>query len=469
VQDTAFHQTVMMKWFKNLRVRFAMWTSLVILIVMAIFATYIYTSMAHGLVTAIDNSLALNASQIASGLNIENGKLVFSDNLVESGENADSQAGSFTVRILSPLGDSLYENGSYQGLPILHNRSFTTYNLPNGGSSVRLYTQPEYDNSRLIAIVQVAQSLTDVQTTLHRLIISLLVSIPLLVVVAGASGYFLAARTLAPIDQITSTARRISARDLSQRINLSSVDDEVGRLAKTFDEMLARLDDSFHRERQFTNDASHELRTPLAAMQAILAVIREKQRKPKEYRQALDDLAEETDRLGTLIENMLLLARSDNQVLKTMEPVDLSALIHDVSDSMRPLAEVKQLTLVCETPPKIMVLGNSDDLIRLFVNLLDNAIKYTERGNITIQAEQEGESDVSVTVSDTGIGISAEHLPRIFDRFYRVDQSRVKPGTGLGLAIASDIVQSHHGTITARSLIGGGTSITVHFRRNQHH
>ena len=196
---------------------------------------------------------------------------------------------------------------------------------------------------------------------------------------------------------------------------------------------------------------------------------------------------------------MLLLARSDNQVLKTMEPVDLSALIHDVSDSMRPLAEVKQLTLVCETPPKIMVLGNSDDLIRLFVNLLDNAIKYTERGNITIQAEQEGESDVSVTVSDTGIGISAEHLPRIFDRFYRVkgsatrgitgsglglslakriveahqgridDESRVKPGTGLGLAIASDIVQSHHGTITARSLIGGGTSITVHFRRNQHH
>jgi signal transduction histidine kinase len=142
---------------------------------------------------------------------------------------------------------------------------------------------PVEENNEPVAIVQIAQSLDSVEDILQRLLITLLVSVPLLVAIAGFGGYFLAVRALAPIDRITRMARRISAEDLSARLNMPVIDDEVGRLAETFDAMLARLDDSFRRERQFTSDASHELRTPLTAMQAILGMIRKKQRTPEEY------------------------------------------------------------------------------------------------------------------------------------------------------------------------------------------
>jgi signal transduction histidine kinase len=346
-------------------------------------------------------------------------------------------------------------------------KSFMTYTLPGMGTKMRIYSLPVYDNNNLIAVVQVAQSLQDIQNTLHRLLVSLLISVPALVILSGVGGSFLVARALAPIDRITSTARQISAKDLSQRLNLPSTDDEVGRLAQTFDGMLARLDDSFRRERQFTNDASHELRTPLAAMQAILGVVREKQRKPEEYEQALDDLAEETDRLRTLIENLLRLARSDKQAPELFEAVDLSTLINDVCDSMRPLAEAKQLSLTNHGLSDMIIWGNSDDLIRLFVNLIDNAIKYTTSGNIDVQVSAAGEKTVRVVVADTGIGISVENLPHVFDRFFRADKSRFSRGAGLGLAIAKEIVVEHHGTIDASSSVGQGTSITIQFARYQ--
>jgi len=311
-----------------------------------------------------------------------------------------------------------------------------------------------------VAIVQVAQSLDDIQNTLQRLLVTLLISVPILVIIAGVSGYFLAARALAPIDQITLTTRRISGEDLSARLNIPVTDDEVGRLTQTLNDMLARLDDSFQRERQFTNDASHELRTPLTAMQAILGMIREKRRTPKEYEQALDDLNEEADRLRTLVENLMRLARGEKRSDNIYEIINLSTLINDVADSLRPLAEIKDLILACDIPEHLKTLGDSDELIRLFVNLLDNAIKYTEHGKISITA-QKNAKEIAVNIEDTGIGISHEHLPHIFDRFYRVEESRVTRGAGLGLAIAQEIAIAHNGIIEAHSTTGRGTTFTV--------
>jgi len=455
----------MLKRLKTLRVRFALWTSGLFLAVLIIFSVYVYGSMTRGLSAAIDNSLTLNASQVAAGLNIENSKLILSDSLIEDPENADLRGRGFTIRILSPQGQPFQEFGPYRGLPVSLDQSFTTYTDPASNTTVRIYNQLVYDNNQFVAIVQVAQSLDDMQDTLERLLVTLLVSVPILVTIAGVSGYFLAARALAPIDQITLTARRISAEDLSARLNIPVTDDEVGRLAETFDDMLARLDDSFQRERQFTNDASHELRTPLSAMQAILGVIREKRRKPEEYEQALDDLTEETDRLRTLVENLLRLARENKHSHNLHEMINLSTLLKDVTDSLRPLAETKSLSLACETPENLTMLGDSDELIRLFVNLLDNAIKYTEHGKITVTAQKD-EKDITVNVKDTGIGISPEHLPHIFDRFYRVDESRVMRGAGLGLAIAQEIARAHGGTIEARSTVGQGTTFTAYLPQN---
>jgi len=449
-----------MKRLKTLRVRFALWTSSLFLAILAFFGVYVYFSMARGLSAAMDNSLTINASQVAAGLNIANGKLILSDSLMEAPENADLRGSGFTIRILSPQGVSIQEFGSFRNLPVSLDQSFATFLDPAANIAVRIYSQPVYDNNQLVAIVQVAQSLDDIQNTLQRLLVTLLVSVPILVIIAGVSGYFLAARALAPIDQITSTTRRISGEDLSARLNIPVTNDEVGRLTQTLNDMLARLDDSFQRERQFTNDASHELRTPLTAMQAILGVIREKRRTPKEYEQALDDLNEETDRLRTLVENLMRLARGEKRSNNLHEMIDISTLISDVADSLRPLAEIKNLILACDVPEHLKILGDSDELIRLFVNLLDNAIKYTEHGKISITA-QKNAKEIAINIEDTGIGISPEHLPHIFDRFYRVEESRVTRGAGLGLAIAQEIAIAHNGIIEAHSTRGRGTTFTV--------
>jgi signal transduction histidine kinase len=197
-------------------------------------------------------------------------------------------------------------------------------------------------------------------------------------------------------------------------------------------------------------------------MQAILSVIREKRRTPTEYEQALDDLVEEADRLRALTENLLLLARGGNRWAASREVVNLSLLLCDVVESLRPLAEARGLSLACATPDDLVVLGDMDGLIRLFWNLVDNAIKYTRQGSITVSAEQQDGSTVSVLVTDTGPGISPEHLPHVFDRFYRVGESRTTPGAGLGLAIAQEIARAHGGSIEVTSIAGKGSTFVVH-------
>jgi len=309
--------------------------------------------------------------------------------------------------------------------------------------------------------IQSMQSLGSAEEALDRLRTVLLIGTSLLSLLAGFAGYFLATRALAPVDEITDTARRISTEDLSARLNLPDTGDEVSHLASTFDEMLMRIESGFDREHQFTSDASHELRTPLTAMRTILNVIRDGERPAEEYRQALDDLAEETDRLQALVENLLQLARGEQGLILQKEEIDLGLLLPDVADSLRPLAENKQLTLSCDLPASLIISGDTDHLIRLFVNLLDNAIKYTERGTITLSA-RERPGNVVIEVADTGIGIPAEHLPYIFKRLYTVDPARSSGGAGLGLSIASQIVQAHGGRIEVQSEAGTGTKFTVY-------
>jgi heavy metal sensor kinase len=443
----------------TLRTRFALWTALLILLVLVAFGAYVYLSMSRGLYAALNDTLNVSASQIIASLNVDNGRLILPDSLSEPPEGETPPAG-YSVRILTPDGAVLQQTGVYSSqLPTVKTPLSTPFYTTLTASSLQLYTAPVTDNNQLVAIVQVAQSTSAVQATLGRLLTTLLIAAPLLLLAAAASGYFLAARALRPVDAMTQMARRISAEDLSARLNLTS-DDELGRLASTFDEMLARLEDSFRRERQFTADASHELRTPLAAMQAILSVTRQRKRKPAEYEQALDDLSEETERLRSLTESLLALAREDLHPMELNETVDLSALLEDVTESLRPLAEAKGLELTCKMATSLTVRGDSDGLIRLFINLLDNAIKYTEHGGVNVSARREG-AQAHVEISDTGIGIPASHLPHVFERFYRVEQSRSQRGTGLGLALAQQITVAHGGSIEATSQLGRGTTFVV--------
>jgi signal transduction histidine kinase len=196
-------------------------------------------------------------------------------------------------------------------------------------------------------------------------------------------------------------------------------------------------------------------------MQAILGVVREGVRPSMEYRQALDDLAEETNRLRALVEDLLQLARREDRATLCREHVNLSNLLTDVVDSLHPLADARGLALHSQIPEGLAMNGDMDALIRLFVNLIDNAIKYTERGEISVNARTEG-NELIVDVIDTGRGIPPRHLPRIFDRFYRVNPARSSGGAGLGLAIASQVAHLHGGRLEVLSKQGAGSMFTVY-------
>jgi len=453
----------------TLRVRVTLWVTGLLLVIISSFGAFVYVTLKEGLETSIDDSLRLSASQAIASMNVENGGINVRDSLPENDATINLRERGLTVRILDPTGGVLQAFGPYRSLPVEAasmaaaregQPGFASLIDPTEGDSVRMYTAPILENGRLIGVVQVAQTLNGVHASLQRLLSALLLGGPLLVLLAAFGGFLLASRTLAPIDHITLTARRISGENLSARLALPATNDEVGRLAATFDEMLARLEGAFRRERQFTSDASHELRTPLAAMQVILGVVREQRRTPEDYEQALADLSEEVDRLRALAEGLLRLARGDTRQITVREDVNLSNVLCDVADSLRPLAEAKGLTIACNVPDGIALKGDSDALIRLFVNLIDNAVKFTERGAIDVSARADADG-LFITVSDTGIGIPPEHLPHIFERFYRVDRSRSKGGAGLGLAIAQEIARAHGGALDVESTPGVGTTFAV--------
>jgi signal transduction histidine kinase len=447
---------------RTLRARFVFWTTGLLLAALTIFGVVVYESMSHNLLESLDDALAFSAAQVAATLEIENGEINPPEGFDKS--RADLLDHEAAIRIVSPDGRILLQAGpnfAFKSLPEnLKGPTFTTSMNSATNERVRTYILPVEDNGHTAGFVETAQSFEDVNETMHRLLMTLLIGVPFLALLVGVGGHYLATRALAPIDEITRTARRISAEDLGARLHLTETDDEVGRLASTFNGMLERLHKSFLHERQFTADASHELRTPITAMISILDAVRAKRRTPSEYELALADLAKESERLRTLTENLLRLAQSSSPNPGASEPTDLSILLHDVADSMRPLADSKGIALKCDVPMDLIVRGDNDDLIRLFVNLLENAVKYTHRGAILLSARAV-DGQAAVSLQDTGIGIPQAELPYVFDRFYRVEKSRSEGSAGLGLAIALEIVQSQGGSIDVQSEEGQGTTFVV--------
>jgi len=447
---------------RTLRARFVFWTSGLMFASLTVFGVFVYEAMSRSLLESLDDALAFSASQVAATVQIEEGGIHPLEGFERS--RADLLDHEAAIRIVSKDGRTLLQAGPNIAFPRpssnLSGPAFSSFISTSTNELVRSYILPLEDNGHPAGFIQTAQSFEDVNDTRHSLLVTLLIGVPFMAVLVGFGSYYLAARALAPIDEITETARRISAEDLGARLKLSTTNDEVGRLASTFNGMLGRLHAAFIRERQFTADASHELRTPLAAMLAILDAIRAKRRSPEEYEVALADLAKESERLRTLTENLLRLAQTSIPIPCGHEATDLSMLLRDVTDSMRPLAESRGITMKCDVMESLKVRGDNDDLIRLFVNLLENAVKYTLRGEISVSAAVVGGFAI-VAVQDTGIGIPAADLPYVFDRFYRVEKSRSEGSAGLGLAIALEIVRSHGGSIDVRSEEGKGTTFEV--------
>lgn len=333
--------------------------------------------------------------------------------------------------------------------------------------SVRLLTYPVMRDEGAGHIVQVAASMAPLEETLREFRLILMTFSPLALLVLSLGGWFLAGRALSPVVRLTRAARRINAENLNQRLPVEDTRDEIAHLAETFNSMLARLESSFRKIKQFSGDASHELRTPLTILRGETEVALRWAKEPEEFRKMLESNMEEIDRMGRIIEDLLLLAKSEAGGLPMeCKEFSLSDMLQDLYMQGRILGEPRGIEVLLDmnVAEEIRIRGDELRIRQMLLNLIVNGIKYTPagEGRLAITLSLEGDT-VSVAIADSGIGIPAEHLPHIFDRFYRIDEARNREngGTGLGLAIVKWIVEAHEGKILVRSIPGKGSTFTV--------
>lgn len=370
-------------------------------------------------------------------------------------------------------GNTLLQVADQQGNWLYRSESTDRYNIPRSPAleeipstlvlndmPLRLLTA-EIQVGDESYLVQAAVPLAGFYSALHVFATLLLVSIPILLLSAAAGGYWMSRRALAPVDQITQTARNISVQSLSSRLAVPRTGDELQRLSETLNGMLERLEAAFKRIIQFTADASHELRTPVAVMRTRTELSLRKPRSADDYRQTLDQLQSELEKTSDLVERLMLLARADSgaEALQ-LSSADLREIVRDVCGQGKMLAEAKGIDFreqISDQPVRIK--ADVHALQRLFLILIDNAIKYTpEGGRVDVVVAQENGFAIG-EVRDTGIGIAPQHLPNVFERFYRADKARSRDsgGVGLGLSIGRWIAEAHGGTIEVQSSLGSGS------------
>jgi heavy metal sensor kinase len=454
--------------FRSLRWRLTGWYVLLLAGVLLLFSAGTYLAVRELLLDNVDDVLRHQAALLAQTIDLAEGAPVLRGE-VALPVRRDSEHFTRLYRADGTL--SFDDNTTVGYAPRLAAEARKALRGADAISQVdtdqgpmRIGTFPIQRDGQVVGVLQVGLSLEDSEDTLRTLLKVLLALAPATLLLASGGGLFLADRALAPIDRITRTARRISAENLSGRIGMRGPDDEVGRLARTFDAMLERLDTAFARQRQFTADASHELRTPLTAIIGQIDVTLEQPRDTESYRATLATVREQARRLARLSNDLLFLAHADVPPdAVAFEPLDLSDLLPAIAAQVAPLAAARAQTVALAPLPPLAVLGNEDQLIRLILNLLDNALCYTPPGGrIALDGALDG-ANVMICVSDSGPGIAPEHLPRLFDRFFRGDRSRgrAQGGSGLGLAIAQSIAQVHGGRIDVESTVGRGSAFTV--------
>lgn len=315
-------------------------------------------------------------------------------------------------------------------------------------------------------LIEVGTSLIKISSILHYYLTMMLVSAPLMLLLSVIGGYLILSRALLPVKSVVQTANRITTEDLSLRIETRNRKDEIGQLITTFNQMIARLEQSIFHIKRFASDASHDLKTPLTVIRGEIDIAMRKERDAREYKTTLATILDETRRLERVIDNLLFLSRIDALAHRVpLERVGLDEVVLEVFEKTQPLALKKGVTLGIEAVEAAIVNGDAILLNRLVMNLLDNALKYTSPGGrVEISLVRSGERAL-FTVKDTGIGIPEEALPLIFNPFYRVDQSRSErsEGSGLGLSIVKKIADIHKAEIEVHSQPDRGTTVVVSF------
>jgi heavy metal sensor kinase len=449
----------------SIRWRLTLWNTVGLTVVLVGFAVLVYGLLAHSLREQTDRKLLSGFHELHDDPRLES--------------DAEGQLRHWAFELYEHAGvlSVVYGAG---GEVLLKSEELSANAVPpapaprESSPVLRDMTEPGVGRQRVLegrfhlgdheATALLMAPLKESDRELGRLLTALGLAVPVAVAAAAALGYLLARAALAPVDRLRRSTREITADRLDRRLPIPSPCDELGRLAVTINEMIARLERSFAEVRRFTADASHELRTPLAAIRTEVEVALAGPGVTPEQERLLGSVLEECARLTRLTEQLLTLAREDAKGgAAVREPVDVAALVATVAENLHPLAEAKGITLQVKIGGHPEVAGDAAQLRQVFYNLLDNAIKYTPAGGKIEAGIEARPMGAVVTVRDTGIGIPSEHLPHLFERFYRVDRarSRAEGGTGLGLSIVRSIVASHGGDVGLVSAPGEGTTFTV--------
>jgi len=445
----------------SIRVRLTLWYGCVLATTLVGCGIAVYGILSYSLTQEIDKALDREYDAIADRL--EEGHDL--DELREHGRHRSS-----VLRLTRADGTVLFESEALRSFPLR-----LSPDSPQSSTHVlHDVSHPEHGPFRFMSgrvqgkteswLVQVGVSLADYRHALAALGMVLVMILPVGLLAAVGGGYWLAGRALAPVQRITSTAQAISAKNLSQRVAVANPNDELGQLAETINRMIGRLERAFDSMRQFTADASHEFLTPLTAIRTEVEVALRAERPPEQYRRVLASVLEEVERMSKLADSLLLLFREDAKVVQTPnERLRLDTLVQEVAGHMEVVAGESGIQMTVQDLPPMTVHGNPDSLRQVFFNLLDNAVKYTKQGGTVAVRGRVDDDQVVIEVVDTGIGIPPDSLPKVFDRFYRVDKSRSRTlgGTGLGLSISKALIERHQGRIEVQSAVDQGSTFRV--------
>lgn len=460
----------------SIRWKLTLWYGGVLAAVLAAFSATVYAVMRHQLLGRIDQGLREELSDVLTEL----ARHSDTPTLLEWLQRRFGEHAGFDFEIIDDAGNSFFRNPRLveQGAGLGNEAGKTEPGKIEPGK----YDAPQFANVdsgpsgrwRVVTVaadsaagpltVRIGRSLENFEQELSALLLAFGLMGPLTLLLAMGGGYFLACRVLRPVQRISQTARSITADRLHERVSASNADDELGALAQTLNGMIERLERSFAEMHRFTADAAHELRTPLAVIRSEAEVALRSTRSANEYRHVLENILEEANGLAKVADQLLFLCRHRAGVQPMhLEAVRLDQLLADVSANMQLVAQEKGVALTLVEHEPCTIVADAHHLRRVFYNLLDNAIKYTPSDGRVVVTSRSSGGQVSVEVADTGIGISPQHVPHVFDRFYRADASRSgdTAGAGLGLAICQSIVQDAGGSITLTSAPNQGSRFTV--------
>jgi two-component system heavy metal sensor histidine kinase CusS len=437
----------------SIRFRLTVWYAVVLTAGLALFGVLLWVSLRHQLLADIDEELDGRANRFESYFRNESAQRV---------PHMRAELEEF-CQALPPT--------SYVMLRGSDGFTFTyPANAQTATGAVRMLQRSFTLNGDTFDL-NVGAPTTDVVYVLDELRFLLLILIPVMIAIACLGGVWLSRRALRPVQDVTAAALMISIENLSERVPVPATGDEIARLAEVVNSMLARLESAVKTLSQFVADASHELRTPLAVIRTTAELALRRGRSPESYRESLEDVVSEAQRMTQLVEDLLILARTDAQIVEMPRaPVDLRDILHAVAVEMNSLAQTRQIhirTALGDAPA--IIAGNRPALHRLFVGLLDNALKYSHLSSEVIVTIGRHDTRLSVTIQDFGAGIGEADLPHIFERFYRADRSRTGSGHGLGLPLAESIAIAHRAKIDVRSVAGAGSSFTVIFPSRDPH